>query len=96
VANDTIRAAGNHFLTGLDLNRPRSETGGRFIDDSRDYIVSQALGWYSNGTKNFARWVEQERNAGNNVECTLTRTESPGSASFSGPQRDERGKRPRA
>ena len=25
---------------------------GRFIDDSRDYIISQASNWYSNGTKN--------------------------------------------
>ena len=69
---------------------------GRFIDDSRDYIISQALELVFKRDKEFARWVEQERNAGSNAERTLTRTESAGSASLSGPQRDERGKRPRA
>jgi hypothetical protein len=68
---------------------------GRFIDDSRDYIISQALELVLKRDKEFARWIEQEGNAGSNVERTLTRTESAGSASPSGPQRDERGKRPR-
>ena len=68
---------------------------GRFIDDSRDYIISQALELVFKRDKEFARWIEQESNAGSNVERTLTRTESAGSASPSGPQRDERAKHPR-
>ena len=67
----------------------------RFIDDSRDYIISQALELVFKRDKEFARWVEQERNAGSNVERTLHRTESAGSASLFGPQRDEKAKRPR-
>ena len=69
---------------------------GRFIDDGWDYIISQAIELVFKRDKEFGRWVEQERNAGSNVERTITRTESAGSASLSGPQRDERGKRPRA
>ena len=69
---------------------------GRFIDDSRDYIISQALELVFKRDKEFARWVELDRNAGSSAERILTRTESAGSASPSGPQRDERGKRPRA
>ncbi len=68
---------------------------GRFIDDSRDYIISQALELVFKRDKEFARWVELDRNAGSSAERTLTRTESAGSASLSGPQRDERGKRTR-
>ena len=68
---------------------------GRFIDDSRDYIISQALELVFKRDKEFARWVEQEKNAGSNAERTLTRTESAASASLSGPQRDEKAKRPR-
>jgi hypothetical protein len=68
---------------------------GRFIDDSRDYIISQALELVFKRDKEFARWVELDRNAGSSAERTLTRIESAGSASPSGPQRDERGKRPR-
>ncbi len=68
---------------------------GRFIDDSRDYIISQALELVFKRDKEFARWVEQNRNAGSNAERTITRTESAGSASLPGPQRDEREERPR-
>lgn len=68
---------------------------GRFIDDSRDYIISQALERVFKRDKEFARWLERQRNANSDAECIVTRTESAGSASPSGPQRDERGKRPR-
>ena len=37
---------------------------GRFIDDSRDYIISQASELVFKRDKDFALWVEQERNAG--------------------------------
>jgi hypothetical protein len=50
------------------------------------YIISQALELVFKRDKEFGRWVEQERNAGSNVERTITRTESAGSASRSGPQ----------
>ena len=66
---------------------------GRFIDDSRDYIISQASELVFKRDKEFALWVEQERNAGRSAERIITRTESAGSASPCGPQRDERGKR---
>jgi hypothetical protein len=69
---------------------------GRFIDDSRDYIISQALELVFKRDKEFARWVEQDRNAGSNAERITACTESAGSTSPSGPRRDERGKRPRA
>ena len=68
---------------------------GRFIDDSRDYIISQALELVFKRDKEFARWVEQERNAGSSTERIVTCTESAGSASISGPQRDDRERRPR-
>ena len=55
---------------------------GRFIDDSRDYIISQALELVFKRDKEFARWVEQQRNAGSNAERIVTRTESAGSASL--------------
>jgi len=67
---------------------------GRFIDDSRDYIISQALELVFKRDKEFARWVELDRNAGSSAERT-TRNESASSAPPSGPQRDERGKRTR-
>jgi hypothetical protein len=35
---------------------------GRFIDDSWDYIISQALELVFKRDKEFARWLEQERN----------------------------------
>jgi hypothetical protein len=68
---------------------------GRFIDDSWDCIISQALGLVFKRDKEFARWVEQQRNAGSSAERIVTRAESAGSASLSAPQRDEREKRPR-
>ena len=36
----------------------------RFIDYSRDYIISQALELVFKRDKEFARWVELDRNAG--------------------------------
>ena len=45
---------------------------GRFIDDSRDYIISQALELVFKRDKEFAGWVEQDRNAGSSAERTLT------------------------
>jgi hypothetical protein len=69
---------------------------GRFIDDSRDYIISQALELVFKRDKEFARWVEQQRNANNNAERMVSRTDSAGIAPQAGPQREERGKRHRA
>ena len=34
---------------------------GRFIDDSRDYIISQALELVFKRYKEFVRWVEQRK-----------------------------------
>jgi hypothetical protein len=47
------------------------------FDDSRDYIISQALFKRDN---EFARWVEQQRNANNNAERMVSRTDSAGIA----------------
>jgi len=69
---------------------------GRFIDDSRDYIISQALELVFKRDKEFARWVEQQRNANNNAERMVSRTDSAGLAPQPGPQREERDKRHRA
>ena len=68
---------------------------GRFIDDSRDYIISQALELVFKRDKEFARWLEQREMLTAMRKRIVTRTESAGSASLSGPQRDERGKHPR-
>ena len=67
----------------------------RFIDDSRDYIISQALELVFKRDKEFGRWLEQQRNANRDTERIVTRTESAGSASLSGPQREGGGKHPR-
>jgi hypothetical protein len=45
---------------------------GRFIDDSRDYIISQALELVFKRDKELTCWIDHERNAGSNVERTLT------------------------
>ena len=45
---------------------------GRFIDDSRDYIISQALELVFKRDKEFGRWVEQQRNASRDAESTVT------------------------
>jgi hypothetical protein len=68
---------------------------GRFIDDSRDYIISQALELVFKRDKEFGRWLEQQRSANRDAESIVTRTESAGSASLSGPQRGGSGKHPR-
>ena len=68
---------------------------GRFIDDSRDYIISQALELVFKRDKEFGRWLEQQRNANRDAESIVTQTECAGSASLSGPQCEGRGKHPR-
>jgi hypothetical protein len=68
---------------------------GQFIDDSRDYIISQALELVFKRDKEFARWVEQQRKANNNAERMVSRTDSAGLAPQLGPQREERGNRHR-
>ena len=68
---------------------------GRFIDDSRDYIISQALELVFKRDKEFGRWLEQQRNANRDAESIVTQTESAGSASLYGPHREGRGKHPR-
>ena len=45
---------------------------GRFIDDSRDYIISQALELVFKRDKEFGRWVEQQRNASRDAERIVT------------------------
>jgi hypothetical protein len=52
---------------------------GRFIDDSRDYIISQALELVFKRDKEFGRWLEQQRNANRDAESIVTQTESAGS-----------------
>ena len=69
---------------------------GRFIDDSRDYIVSQALELVFKRDKEFVRWVEQQRNVNSSAERMVIRADSAGSAQQLGPQRREKEKRPRA
>src|SRR5216684_8373189 len=66
---------------------------GRFIDDSRDYIISQALELVFKRDKEFARWVEQQRNANNNAERMVSRTDSAGLAPQPGAHREQTGKR---
>jgi hypothetical protein len=66
---------------------------GRFIDDTRDYIISQALELVFKRDKEFARWAQQERNDNHHAEPTVRRTDSAGLTALRGPQREERGKR---
>jgi hypothetical protein len=47
---------------------------GQFTDDTRDYIISQALELVFKRAKEFIRWVEQQRNANNNAEGMVRRT----------------------
>ena len=44
------------------------DTHGRFIDDSRDYIISQALELVFKRDEEFARRVERGRNDGSSAE----------------------------
>ena len=67
----------------------------RFIDDSRDYIISQALELVFKRYKEFVRWVEQQKNANNNAERMVSRSDSAGLAPLQGAYRKERGKHPR-
>ncbi len=48
---------------------------GRVIDDSRDYIISQALEQVFKRDKEFGRWVEQRRNANRDAERMVTHTQ---------------------
>jgi len=66
------------------------------FDDSRDYIISQALELVFKRDNEFARCVEQQRNANNNAERMVSGTDSAGIAPQAGSQREERGKRHRA
>ena len=68
---------------------------GRFIDDSRDYIISQALELVFKRYKEFVRWVEQQKNANNNAERMVSRSDSAGLAPLQAAYRKERGKHPR-
>ena len=68
---------------------------GRFIDDSRDYIISQALELVFKRYKEFVRWVEQQKNANNNAERMVSRGDSAGLAPLQAAYRKERGKHPR-
>ena len=49
---------------------------GQFTDDTRDYIISQALELVFKRDKEFIRGVEQQRNANNNAEGMVRRTVS--------------------
>ncbi len=64
----------------------------RFIDDSRDYIISQALELVFKRDREFARWVEGERNGNNDAERTLSHAASPGLMPQPGPQREKTGR----
>ena len=72
------------------------DSHGRFIDDRRDYIISQALELVFKRDKEFARWGEQKRDVNSNAERMVIRADSAGSAQPFGPQRGREEKRPRA
>src|SRR5260370_24010912 len=69
---------------------------GRFIDDSRDYIISQALDLVFKRDKDFGRWLQQQRNANSAAERIPIRDAVVGPVMPPGPQAEERGKRPAA
>src|SRR5258708_3405633 len=69
---------------------------GRFINDSRDYIISQALDLVFKRDKDFGRWLQQQKSANSAAERTPTRDVAVGPVLPSGPQAEERGKRPGA
>jgi hypothetical protein len=68
---------------------------GRLIDDSRDYTIWQELELVFKRDKEFAPLDRAEEKCWQQCGTHVNRTESAGSASLSGPQRDERAKRPR-
>jgi hypothetical protein len=45
---------------------------GRFIDDSREYIISQALDLVFKRDKEFARWLEHEADATKHAQRSAT------------------------
>lgn len=45
---------------------------GRFIDDSREYIISQALDLVFKRDKEFARWLEREAEATKHAQQSAT------------------------
>jgi hypothetical protein len=68
---------------------------GRFIDDSRDYIISQALELVFKRDKEFSRWLEQRGSAaGSRSEPMAARNATSPPLSQAEPQAEERGKRP--
>ena len=48
---------------------------GRFIDDSRDDIISQGLERVFKRDKEFARWLQQQRTANSDAECIVNDSE---------------------
>jgi len=68
---------------------------GRFIDDSREYIISQALDLVFKKDKEFARWLEQQADSEKHVERRGGRNGSSPAIVELGPQGEERGKCPR-
>jgi hypothetical protein len=69
---------------------------GRFVDDSRECIISQALDLVFKKDKEFARWLEQQADSEKHVERMGSRNGSATAIVEPGPQGQERGKRHRA
>lgn len=68
---------------------------GRFIDDSRDYIISQALELVFKKDHEFARWLDQRTgDAGSTTDAT-GRPDGASPVDRPGPQGEERAKRQR-
>jgi hypothetical protein len=67
---------------------------GRFIDDSRDYVISQALELVFKKDKEFSDWLEQQpASAPSSAERIGPRNAVPSAPVQPGPQAAERAKR---
>ena len=68
---------------------------GRFIDDSREYIISQALDLVFKKDKEFARWLEQQAESENMSNAWVVAMARRLPFLSWRPQGEERGKRSR-
>ena len=69
---------------------------GRFIDDSREYIISQALDLVFKKDKEFARWLEEQAGSTNHGEPIASGNGPANTLVETGPREEEREKRLRS
>ena len=69
---------------------------GRYIDDSREYIISHALDLVFKKDKELARWLEEQAGSTDHGEPIASGIGPANTFVEAGPQEEERGKRLRS